>query len=930
MEELLVTLTEDEVLEQSKNSVRTIADNLLKTRAYYNALAANAFIHYLEEQGLLHGDIVNLHSSSKMLVDFEIADIQLPNLHIDVRAVFDEKEIFIPKKHFENKILPDVYLVMKMDDDLTNGTLLGFVEPAKINKQNQNDEYYFVNKSILTSPDKLVDLIKTLPVKQQYMISESADSAIEKLIMLYMDHDIDDVKLEKLIDYLKNSVIAREKLVEFENFERLSYMALQEFKNLDVENNDFSKYIKTLVTTDEFSEFEDKSDDLAQLFGEETEPQTKGLFVDEVVEPIVEEVLPVEEPVEDFVEEPAAEEEIEVTVEDIIEEEPEAIVEEIVEETPAEEPETTVLDEFDAFETVDEFDIPDELLTEEEPLAVEETVVEEVLPVEEPMQEEIVDEAPAIDEVVEEIPEVETVDVVTEPEIDDSVITEEDIADVSETLNDSLAGEDLELHVEGLEDFSTEENVELSDEHLEVSLETPEIEPEDIINEIEPEKEEPQELDVAQALDLEEVNLDSETVIGLSEGVMDVDNVEELETVEETVPEETLSIEELDNIQFEEETPVQDEVETVTDEEVDNAIAQSQAEETEEKKEDSVNADLDILMSPDSSSDADDLSLEELLSMENDLSADEPAAFHFDETDEEEQNPDAPKPIAATSEELEMLSADLDADPEPVLNDTTPEMGESEDEDISDFAFAVDSKPQGAGKNILIPVAALVTVLGIAGAGAWYFLSHGKSSGTNVEVGNTGSDIDFNDITPAAVEDTLTTDIQLNEDATAKQPPAPVKAPEPAAAKAPEVQVPPAPAAPEVKPEPLTIQKIKKDFSQPNTYLSVSKIVWDVPEYLTYNDDFNNYLQTLGSTLKLNLSSDLLLISENTVFNKVKVKIGLKDSGKKYSAEIEEGCGTKSVDDLVLQSVKNTLNLLKPPVNSLETADEDLYITIYL
>ena len=57
MEELLVTLTEDEVLEQSKNSVRTIADNLLKTRAYYNALAANAFIHYLEEQGLLHGDI---------------------------------------------------------------------------------------------------------------------------------------------------------------------------------------------------------------------------------------------------------------------------------------------------------------------------------------------------------------------------------------------------------------------------------------------------------------------------------------------------------------------------------------------------------------------------------------------------------------------------------------------------------------------------------------------------------------------------------------------------------------------------------------------------------------------------------------------------------------------------------------------------------
>lgn len=928
MEELLVALTEEEILEQSKNSVRTIADNLLKTKAYYNALASNAVMHYLEEKGLLHGDVVNLHSCSKMLVDFEIADIQLPNLHIDVRAVFDEKEIFIPKKHFENKILPDIYLIMKMDADLTNGTLLGFVEPAKINKQNQNDEYYFVNKSILTSPDKLVDLIRSLPVKQQYMISESADSAIEKLIMLYMDHDIDDVKLEKLIDYLKNSVIAREKLVEFENFERLSYMALQEFKNLDVENNDFSKYIKTLVTTDEFAEFEDKSDDLAQLFGEDTNPQTKGLFVDEVVEPIVEE--------------PAAVEEVEVAAEEVVvAEEPEAVVEEV----PVEEPETVALDEFDAFETVDEFDIPDELLTTEEEPVVEEVIQEEVLPVEEPVeevqepvqdileepvQEEVVDEAPV--EVIEETPEVETVEAVTEPELEDSVITEEDIADVSESLTDSIVGEDLELQVEGLEDFSTDESLELPEEHIEVSLETPEIAPEDIINEIEPEKEEAKELDVAEALDLNEVNLDSETVIGLSEGVMDVDNVEELEPVEEVVPEETISVEELDNIEFEEETPVQTEVETVTDEEVDNAIALSQAEETEEKKEDAVSADLDILMSPDSSSDADDLSLEELLSMENDLSADEPAAFHFDATDEEEQqqDSDAPKPIAATSEELEMLSADLDADPEPVLKkNETPEVSETEEEDISDFAFAVDSKPQGVGKNILIPVAALVTVLGLAGAGAWYFLSHGKSSANNVEVGNTSPDIDFNDVTPATVDDSLTTDIQLNEDVTAKQPAAPAKAPE-TPAKAPEVQVPPAPAAEEVKPEPLTIQKIKKDFSQPNTYLSVTKIVWDVPEYLTYNDDFSNYLQTLGSTLKLNLSSDLLLISENTVFNKVKVKIGLKDSGKKYSAEIEEGCGTEVVDSLVLQSVKNTLNLLKPPVNSLETADEDLYITIYL
>lgn len=1050
-----ITLTEKEVLEESQNSVRTIADNLLKTKAYYNALAANAVMQYLKDKGLLRGEIVNMHSSSKMLVDFEIADIQLPNLYIDVRAVFDENEIFIPKKHFENKLVPDIYLIMKLDDDLTNGTLLGFVEPAKINKQNQNDEYYFVNKSILTPPSKLTELINSFALKQQYVISESAELAIEKLIMLYMDHDIDDTKLEKLIDYLKNSVIAREKLIEFENFERLSYMALQEFKNLDVENNDFSKYIRTLVATDEFAQFDDKSDDLSELFGDETS-QPKGLFVDDVVEavpmdePAVEEVpaeeknivdeedLPLtkavhDEIAHDEVQEPV-EEEIEAEVFDDIEEltVPEDNSAEVIEDTleaaadsVSEEGDTSVLDEFDAFDAGDEFDIPDELLAEEEqPAAVEETHDVTQEPENAPDIEEIspvVDEAEvAADEVTEEIVSDETIAsgetsfetldpdtlivepaieeenielsaidaepataieeenielpaVETEPEMpieeepatedivepDETVITDEDINQNSENLTETLNSEDLELQLdEPVSENLETENIELEPIE-EISLETPENVTEDIITDSAHEKEEPKELDVAQALDLDTVNLDSDTVIGLSEGIMDVKDVEDVQTGE-PAPEETLSADELDNIVFDtentEEEPQTPEapseesvsttqefepVETVTDEDVENAIAQSQA--NEDKKEEH-SSDIDLLMGMDNSSDADNLSLEELLSMENDLSAsDDPhSAFHFSDSEDEDEHGDAKnatKTVAASAEELEMLAADLDDDPEAVIQDNTPKVEDTEDdEDLSNFAFAVDSRAQGNNaKKMLIPVAALVTVLGLAGAGAWYFLSHGKSAaGTGSidvdNIGTGGADIDLNNVvTP---ENPPVADIKLPAETAAK--PA-----VPQAKKAEDKKVPPS-AVPEAQPastennaeaaapEPLTIQKIKKDFSQPNTYLSISKIVWDVPEYLTYNDDFNTYLQTLGSTLKLNLSSDLLLISENTVFNKVKVKIELKDSGKKYSAELAEGCGTQVVDDLVLQSVKNTLNLLKPPVNSLETADEELFITIYL
>ncbi len=1041
-----ITLTEKEVLEQARNSIRTIADNLLKTKAYYNALAANAVMQYLKDKGLLRGEIVNMHSSSKMLVDFEIADIQLPNLYIDVRAVFNENEIFIPKKHFENKLIPDIYLIMKLDDDLTNGTLLGFVEPAKINKQNQNDEYYFVNKSILTPPSKLAELINSLAMKQQYVITESADLAIEKLIMLYMDHDIDDTKLEKLIDYLKNSVIAREKLVEFENFERLSYMALQEFKNLDVENNDFSKYLRTLVATDEFAQFDDKSDDLTELFGAET-TQPKGLFIDDAVpEEAVEDVsaeektvvdeedLPLTKAVHDEIvhdeivhdeivhdeipEAEPAEEEIEAEVFDDIEElavpeenSAQEVIEEHSEEAVSEEDNTSVLDEFDAFDAGDEFDIPDELLSDDEPETVEpaekttgvtaepENVqnIEEISPVVEETESPVVEEAqeeivvseniaennepsvepldldaltvePVIDEENIELPAVDTApEVNAGPEVveehDETTITDEDINQNSENLTETLSSEDLELQLEepAGENLETE-NIELEPIE-EITLETPENVTEDIITDSAQEKEEPKEFDVAQALDLDTVNLDSDTVIGLSEGIMDVKDVEDVQTTEEPASEETLSADELDNIIFDtgdepqtSEPVVEDvsspqefePVETVTDEDVENAIAQSAAAEDNKTGEEDKghSSDIDLLMGMDNSSDADNLSLEELLSMENDLSASEEpqGAFHFADSDDEDEHAqkETKKTTAASAEELEMLAADLDEDPEAVIEDTTPTIEDIEgDEDLSNFAFAVDSKSQGNSKKILIPVAALVTVLGLAGAGAWYFLSHGKSAGTTVDVDKIGtgsSDIDLNTTSPAPVKDTLTADIPVKGNVTPAA--APVKKAEDKT-KAPAAKTPaaavktagaqtPAQPAEAAAPEPLTIQKIKKDFSQPNTYLSVSKIVWDVPEYLTYNDDFNTYLQTLGSTLKLNLSSDLLLISENTVFDKVKVMIELKDSGKKYSAEIAEGCGTQVVDDLVLQSVKNTLNLLKPPVNSLETADEQLFITIYL
>lgn len=625
---------------------------------------------------------------------------------------------------------------------------------------------------------------------------------------------------------------------------------------------------------------------------------------------------------EDFLE-PDSDVVEEVPVVDEAVEEEEAPVEEIEEELPLEEVEEEPIapvDEFEAFEAVDEFEQEEVPAVEEEPAEV---VVEE--------QKLVLDS----DEVA-----IEAGDVLNIEFPADSIETAsvEEVAEVPELPEDSLSGEDLELQVDGLENFNVD-GVELENVDFE-----PEEEPAHVVEDIE----------------VENV-VEEEPIPTVEETLEEEPVVEETVAVDETTEEiEEVPDFDLDGLEFEtEEAPVEEdvkeepalavEVESVSDEDVDNAIALSELDglAVEEPVHEEINE-----ISKDEESENGEFSLDELLSIENDLSSAEepkaPAGFKFDE-DEETPVQQNPAVNAPSEEDLAFLAADLDdedvnveeQEPASEFTDETDSDEELPEEDEgTDFAFAVDSKP--AKKNLLAPIAALITIIGLAGVGAWYFLFNGKSNNNEVgfvdDVNNNNSvediTLDVNDVTPAQAGNDIVADIQVPAQATPAAPAVEEKKPD-------ATPLPPAPAAKETKktdapadvkplPEPLTLQKIKKDFSQPNTYLSVSKIVWDVPEYLTYNDDFSGYLQTLGSTLKLNLSSDLLLVSENTIFDKIRVRVELKDSGKKFSAEISDGSGTKAVDDLVLQSVKNTLNLLKPPVNSLDTADENLYITIYL
>lgn len=202
---------------------RSFVKKEVKNRAYINALGAELASKYLASEGIDTTETHNLHSISKILEKIDVADIMLPNIHIDVRVVFDENQIFIPKSHAKLGIEPDIYLAMKLSPDFKFVEFLGYFEPARINKNKQNSDYYFIEKEKLSSPEKLTQYIKNFTGNTDKGISEEDTLHARELFISMADHNISQEEEQELINLLILSNSLRDSILEFDNFETLSY-----------------------------------------------------------------------------------------------------------------------------------------------------------------------------------------------------------------------------------------------------------------------------------------------------------------------------------------------------------------------------------------------------------------------------------------------------------------------------------------------------------------------------------------------------------------------------------------------------------------------------------------------------------------------------------------------------------------------------------
>ena len=946
-QDILIYIDDKEKLDASATA-NSFAHKDIKNRAYINTLGAELAMKYLVSENIDVSDAKNLHSIKKILEEMDIADVMLSNIHIDVRVVFDENVIFIPKSHFEYDILPDIYLVFNLSQDRSYVKFLGFFEPKMINKNNSNSEYYFIEKEKLNSAQDLINYINSHKSPEIGLSQDELETS-ERFIVSVYDNDISEDDKKQLLKQLTKSAELRDKFIEFENFETLSYKAMNDpmIEKKEVE-------LETTETSDETSV------DVAQTL-DVLELDDNSLDLNDLAD--LDRLADVENAVADSTETPDRADisgsEFSSMASDLAKGVTEGLAQGAVQGAVG--------------------GMTQGLVQGAGAMGLAEGVAQGITGG-------LVDGAIDLTKDLAKGAIDATADVANgiadTISFDDIELSENSDQQVETNTEDTISLDDVELP-EGNQvqtDLTSEDTISLDDIEISQPQDTTTEEPtEDLlslnnIDNIQSENLLPEEdidltsLDNIEPLQAHEVSED--TNVHLDELTSDEDIVDTtglsdivepdlsditLDDIVEAKANETL------NLENTEETASESSDSSFGKNLLENLSAED--EENNAQAEPLDNIDIDNLDLDESAPQlANDISSDDLLSQIDDIlntssAGNEPIDVDASEVSDISGTTDEQANIIAENEtptenntsstdemaSIEDLTGLEDLNDVGYINDlpdyknteTTEQNSQSEPseessnsiKDESDLSVLYNEDATGehpelpeeevpalvlgvalynkksADKKSLIVASTLIVLFAVSSA--FLFMKPKNDNSADVEPLPAK-----NEIPVQTAKETPSDDILASN-----TPQAPVTTQKDIAVTKPVVK---------------ELQNTPPKTAKAEPYIEVNKIVWDVPNELSYSSKMQNYLRTAGRSIKLSLSTDLLLATEYAYTNQIKVGLKLDKSGSVRDARILSSSGSTQIDNIVLQSVKDTLNIVKPPVDEISTPEFNLNLIIYI
>lgn len=1047
----VVKIAEDD-LKDAKLSSMDFTDTKTRKQAFVDVLGARLAMKLLFSQKIEANNEYSLYTIHNVLEELDLADIYYQGIKIDVRLVFNKEEIFVPRAHFDYELLPDLYLVLCLKENMSSAEFLGFFEPKDLDKKNANQDFYFFEQEQLAKPEKLKSFLDNYIVETDFEISESDTKKSEELFLSLVDKEISKKDKLQLLKDLAKSLPLREKLVEFENFEIISKAAAKKetmmtdstleyvggrtedaisveeieiptsetVETAETENKGFhvngaviaggavvaaaglgfagelakgaaqasaagieaqgaaiggvatvaaaglelsSEFLQNVPKpkTDIHDFFGAKSDtDLVDLdsadmsfansadndFLDVSELPDFDAVDESETETEIENIFTDSDEFSDFeIEEKAGEEEQRYEIDEINE----------IEKTEDDEfaefditEDAVDADELPNFEQVEDFEekgtlstedllnaeIDDELFETEEVQNfdilddLDQDLEQEAENIAETETEANVDaDAPQVEETFEQVGEPSTQTDDSEFEYreysgddlpDFGYLMENDMDEVEMPNFGCLVQDGVEENAQVEGDFEAETPADFAEEPLAVA-EMP-------VDEINLEGEDLQELKPIESIAF---GMDDFTLDG-SLPELALEETAPMEELNELKEDGSLAGEEADE-QAEEVFNLDDFDFKLLEEEEENVAAPepAQAPETENA---AANDKLTFVEDPDTLEKFRKLEELELEEEEYENKKDEDVEPKFEESNVEnnhEAETDSDDFISQVDELLKdsvvldehkaafLESALLDEEPETPVEETptiTPEsdddllkvLFEKEDLDnLSDMGIEEgEPKIQSTDVDMEQKKKKMIVAASIAGVVLVSFVIGGSITSKN---NNLPKDMTNAPISADGQMDSQTQPNDMTTDMT-----------QPMGQTSPGQSVQALPGEDQQTDLSRDMGKAVSDaFTSDPVNASISKIAWEVPEDLAYNDSFRKYLQIAGKNLKLNLQNDLLLATEMAYSNKVIVDLKIGKDSSLQSENVLVSSGSKQIDKIVLQSVKDTLKYLKMPSSEL-------------
>lgn len=906
--------------EMAKNTAARIENAQERKRAYALATGALALAKALQSDGFGVSFKHSLFKVPSFAGNFELADLYIGNVRIDVRVTFDNENFYIPKTHKKYDAAPDLYVVVKMEKNLSKMSIEGFVFPKETEKCESVEEYLVCPLKKLNSMKGFKKAVESVETEEHECAAGDHQKAAE-LAVSFLDGEISESEKIFFIKHVVNCPLCRERLCEFSEFDSIieqvkKYPELLDDSTLNVltgnvssqqEEQNEPEILETGISNSVLELVKDAAALETGLEAAETVAQAAGAGAAGLVIETAEETAETLENISD--------EEDNLSLLSISEEDDQNI-----EDEPENEEDSAEIDDLSELEESGEElnltepeEIPDFSETPGEPEQEEETVEEneapELLNTEDSEEEDTLtleEDEPM--ELLEEAAEEMTLESDEEsvPEaVDEGTPAEsapvEEIEETDETEHEDIfaAAEEEPLELETHDELELSD-LETLDEHEEMVLEEvheehpEEIEPEPAFEENEEAAPEEPVAEISEHEELTELESDDEP-LGLLEHEEIPNFSQDLEETAEPEAQEPVISEETEAIELTEEAPEEilpesgEETieETIQEpEEPKSEFAELLEEEPVENNEEQISEYAGIELIDEDSTPSDEpveetqpenevneeiqgLLDDELMQL---LSSDDDS----DENTESEAADDNNLDLIAESGDSE--SENQEENGEEVIDSLYEEAPEAPAEGESaqeEFMQPEPGKNGGLAKKLI--AAAVVLFLITTGSITALYLNQNKQAANQDALPDADMPMQDGSLPDAAAN------LPQNKDDSAS------------------------PMSQDLN------KSITNVFSDQPAALTITKISWEVSQSLANDDSFRNYLQVAGKNLQMNLQNDLSYTTEINYNPKVKVSFEISKDNTIKRIQVTESSGSEQIDNVVLQSIKETLKYVNAP-----------------